>query len=444
MGRRSRAGGKQIKARHRKSVSSKVTRRRGSAAAGEKTKFAQLRRELNEALEREAATTEVLKAVSQSAFDLKSVLQTLVVSAARLCKADKAGITRQIGGEFFFTEAYGVSSEFIEYISTVPVKPERGTVLGVALLEGRAIHVSNLRVPRDKTWAKAQKLAGVRTMLGVPMLRDGMPIGLLSLMRTEAEPFTDKQIDLVENFAAQTVIAIENTRLLNELRHRTDDLSESLEQQTATSDVLKVISSSRGELQPVFEAMLDNAMRICDARFGVLLEFANGAFDVLSTLGVPPSFANFIPEPRVWGPDTGLGRLARTKQTVHVHDAREGRVVVEREPNRLAAIEKGGVRTFVAVPMLKENELIGVIVIFRQEVRPFTEKQIELVTNFAAQAVIAIENARLLNELRQRTDDLSESLEQQTATSEVLRIISSSPGELEPVFSSMLANAVRI
>src|SRR5262245_2078629 len=197
--------------------------------------------ELTHAREQQTATSDVVNAISQSPFDLKPVLQTLVESAARLCKADKASITRQIGREFFFTETYGLSREFIEHVRTVPVRPERGTVSGLVLLEGRTIHISEVREPRDKSWAKAQELGDFRTMLGVPMLREGAPIGVLALVRTQVQPFTDKLIELVQNFAAQAVIAIENARLLSELR-------DSLEQQTATSEVLQVISSSPGEL----------------------------------------------------------------------------------------------------------------------------------------------------------------------------------------------------
>src|SRR5262245_62263255 len=179
---------------------------------------AALTRELKEAREQQTATSDVLQVISRSAFDLKSVLQTLIESAARLCKADKAAITRQIGGEFFFTETYGLSPEFVEHVRAVPVKPERGTVTGMALLEARTIHVPDLRVPREHVWAKAQKLGDFRTLLGVPMLREGVPIGVMGLSRSEAQPFTDKQIELVQNFAAQAVIAIETTRLLDELR----------------------------------------------------------------------------------------------------------------------------------------------------------------------------------------------------------------------------------
>jgi GAF domain-containing protein len=242
---------------------------------------------------------------------------------------------------------------------------------------------------------------------------------------TAKRTFTDKQIALVQNFAAQAVIAIENTRLLNELR-------ESLQQQTATADVLRIISSSPGELQPVFQALLENATRLCEAKFGMLYRFDGNAFQFAAEVDSPQEYVDFNRQRGAFQPMPGgqLERLMLTKKVCHSPDDAAGKV-----PGMAARL--AGARTQVIVPMLKDNDLIGAIIIYRQEVRPFTDKQIALVQNFAAQAVIAIENARLLNELR-------ESLQQQTATSEVLSVISSSPGELTSVFQTMLANATRI
>jgi GAF domain-containing protein len=269
----------------------------------------------------------------------------------------------------------------------------------------------------------AARLGGARSFICVPMIKDDALIGVIAIYRRELLPFTDKQIELVKNFAAQAVIAIENARLLNELKR-------SLEQQIATADVLRVISSSPGELQPVFEAMLQNAVRICDAQFGNLGLLEGDGFRFVAQHGAPRKYRDARQrEPFIRGTTT-LDLLIKTKQVVHVAD-----IAAEEPQSAIATL--AGARTLILVPMLKDNELVGLIGIYRQEVQPFTEKQIELLQNFAAQAVIAIENTRLLNELRQ-------SLEQQTATSEVLSVISSSAGELQPVFDTMLENALRI
>ncbi len=277
-------------------------------------------------------------------------------------------------------------------------------------------------------------------MLSVPMLKGNDLIGVVSIGRSEVRPFTEKQIELVQNFAAQAVIAIENARLLTELRQRTADLTESLEQQTATADVLQVISSSPGDLEPVFASMLENAARICDAKFGNIYRWDGEALHIVAThMNTPPAFAEFRRHsPYRPTAQAAAARMLATKTAVQIADAAALPAYTEqRHPDTVAAVELGGVRTILAVPMLKEGELIGAFTLFRQEVRSFTDKQIALVTSFAAQAVIAIENARLLTELR-------ESLEQQTATSDVLSVISRSPGELEPVFAVMLEKAVHI
>ena len=352
-----------------------------------------------------------------------------------------------------FAANFGLPQEWEEIIKRTPIVPGRGTATGRVLLTGKAVQIADVEADPEYTFSEGQRAGGFRTVLAVPLEREGETIGVIVLCRTKVHPFTDKQIDLVQNFAAQAVIAIENARLLNELRQRTSDLTErtadlteALEQQTATSEVLQVISSSPGDLEPVFQAMLENATRICEAKFGVVFSFDGNEFHFEAQIGTPPELAEHnrarpMPQPL---PGSHLDRLRQTKRVSYTADyAAEG---IPAPPVTL-----GGARSTVDVPMLKDNELVGAFSIYRQEVRPFTEKQIDLVKNFASQAVIAIENARLLNELRERTKDLTErtadlteALEQQTATSEVLQVVSSSPGDLEPVFVAMLENAVRI
>ena len=239
--------------------------------------------------------------------------------------------------------------------------------------------------------------------LGVPMLKDDVLVGTFTIYRQEVRPFSDKQIALVQNFAAQAVIAIENTRLLNELRQRTNDLTKSLEQQTATSEVLSVISSSPGELEPVFQSMLANAVRICNARFGNLLLFDGHDLRMAAMHNAPHAYEEARRGDPVVPMTAFIGPMVTTKEVIHINDL----AADERYANSVLA-RKAGARTALAVPMLRDNELVGAIAIYHQDVQPFTDKQIELVKNFAAQAVIAIENTRLLNELRQRTDDLRE------------------------------------
>jgi GAF domain-containing protein len=446
MGRRSRAGGKPIKARRRKAATlrrpgaPKAGGRRSPSSTSANAKIARLERERDEALEQQKATAEVLRVISASPGDLKPVFDAILENATRICEA-KFGVLQLAEDNGFRAVAlHDVPPAYAEAMQRDPVfRPIAGHPLDRLANGKEVVHILDVRA-EQRMRGRMIALAGARTLLLVPMLKDNVLIGIVSIYRQEVRPFTDKQIALVQNFAAQAVIAIENARLLNELR-------ESLEQQTATSEVLSVISSSPGELEPVFQTMLANAVRICDAKFGNIYRWDGEALHIIASHNTPPAFE----EARKRGgsyrpnPEMGVGRMVAAKTVIHIADSAAEKAYTElRNPEIVSAVELGGVRTVLFVPMLKDNELIGAIVVYRQEVRPFTDKQIALVQNFAAQAVIAIENTRLLNELRQRTADLSESLEQQTATSKVLSVISSSPGELEPVFQAMLENAVRI
>src|SRR6516162_6857949 len=386
-----------------------------------KEQVAALTHELKEAREQRTATAEVLRVISSSSGELNRVFKEMLGKATQICGASFGTLLLFEGSGFRRVAAHNAPYEYTQFADREPFI-RLGRARGLDRLTKTKKPVQFADMANAEPNSPLTKLGGARTYFAVPMLKENELIGAIGIYRQEVRPFNEKQIELVENFAAQAVIAIENARLLNELR-------QSLDQQTATSEVLSVISSSPGELEPVFQAMLENATRICEAKFGTLYRFEGNAFHWVAQVGAPLEFAKFLRQRGPFQPPPGtmLDHVLRTKQVRHTADETAEAVLGP-------SAQLGGARSVVAVPMLKDDALIGAIVIYRQEVQRFTDKQISLVQNFAAQAVIAIENARLLNELR-------ESLQQQTATADVLKTISRSTFDLQTVLDTLVQSA---
>jgi signal transduction histidine kinase len=403
---------------------------------------ARLLNELRESLQQQTATADVLKAISRSTFDLQAILDTLVASAARLCDAD-TGVVRRCEGETYPVAAtFGLTSEQRDQYARYSTKPDQSAVFGRAILERRTIHVPDLladpQLHRNRVHDYA-RFINIRCGLGVPLIREGTVIGVFTLQRKEPRPFTDKQIQLVETFADQAVIAIENMRLLNELRQRTTDLTQSLEQQTATSKVLEVISRSAFDLQGVFEAVAESSVRLCGADRAFIWRFDGELLRMVVAFNSPQALTDFISQNPV-RPSRGgaVARAALERRPVHIPD------VLADPEYTYGSKEVEAIRTVLGVPILKGDELLGAMTIYHLKgVRPFTDRQIALVETFADQAAIVIDNFRLLDKLRHRTDELGRSVSELQALGEVSQAVNSTL-DLETVLSTIVAKAVQL
>jgi GAF domain-containing protein len=428
----------------KRSTTSNAAGRTTSSVADLQERLERQAREIEDAREERAAISEVLRVISSSPGDSQPVFAAMLENAVRICGAKFGNLWLYDGESFRIDATYGAPPAYVEYLRRAgPFRADARVGIGRLAQTRQTYQVADVAAQsthNDKLRVATIDLAGARTVLGVPMLKDGKVVGSIVIYRREVQPFTEKQVALVENFAVQAVIAIENTRLLNELRQRTADLTESLEQQTATAEVLGVISRSKFELQPILQSVVDTAMRLCRADQAIIYRPQSGTYRFAAGHSTVPEYLEIEKQTTIVpGHGTVAGRADLTRQVARVDDSLADPLYEKKDDARV-----GGVRSMIGVPLMREGEPIGVIALARNRVEPFTDHEIELVTTFADQAVIAIENVRLFEAEQQRTRELTESLQQQSATADVLKVISRSPFDLQTVLDTLVESAARL
>ncbi|MDA9424002.1 hypothetical protein XH97_18005 [Bradyrhizobium sp. CCBAU 53380] len=406
--------------------------------------FEQLRTrtgELSEALQHQTATADVLKVISRSAFDLQTVLDALLSSACRLCDADIGTIRYEDEGSYRLAATYGCKPEWIEHFQTYTTRAERSSIFGRTILEGRPVRIPDVLADADFGRPQAQKLMGFRAALGVPLVREGHAFGVINLFRFAVGSFEDKQIELVATFADQAVIAIENVRLFEQVQAKTRDLTEALQQQTATADVLKVISRSAFDLQAVLDTLTESAAQLCNADMAAMTrQDETDGFQHVTNYNFSVDWVKIAAGFRLRpGRGSLVGRVLLARKAVQIAD-----VLADPDYSYPEMQQAAGYRTLLGVPLLRSGEPIGVLFLARKVVEPFTDKQVELVSTFADQAVIAIENVRLFEEVQSKTRDLSEALMYQTGSANILKVIASSPTDVEPVLRTIVESACEL
>ena len=393
---------------------------------------ADLQRRLDAALAQQAATAGVLQIISRSTFDLQTVLEALIKSAVQLCGANLGSIFLREGDIFPLRAASSTTPQFLQFWAANPPKSGRGSATARVIASGKIEVIADVLADPEMEMP-AESLKNIRAALGVPMLRDNRVEGVMVLTRPEPGPFSQSQIDLMQTFAYQAVIAIENTRLFDEIQARTRDLTESLQQQTATADVLKVISRSAFDLQPVLDTLVASAAQLCAADAGIIWLRKDDLFHAAAAAGFSrQEMAFFRDNPRSIHDKSLAPRVLRARRTVHIPDRSLDPEFAFPGLSNLASYA-----TMLGVPLLRDDSIEGVFTLSRSNVAPFTPRQIELVESFADQAVIAIENSRLIHEIRQ-------ALERQSATADILKVIASSPSDVHPVFEAIAARANRL